>query len=142
MKGNNSHRNIPLYRLDEEADEWNAKAGDILLGGGSGESAALRISIPEAILWLTQDGWNSFGSRENIYKAYWSMSDAFVFGDGYSKIGWHPAQSVETWLAEHIVAFILREYPEAYNKQCGTFALKKDGSICRLPNPDSEEPGF
>ena len=56
--GNTTHRNIPIYRIDEDVPHgaaWQAKAGDILLGGGSGESAALRIAIPEAIWFFTDD---------------------------------------------------------------------------------------
>ena len=45
--GGREHRNIPLYRIDEAAEEWDAKSGDLLLGGGSGEFEALRISMPE-----------------------------------------------------------------------------------------------
>jgi hypothetical protein len=46
-----THQEIPIYRIDDDASDatsFRAKAGDILLGGGTGESAALRISIPEA----------------------------------------------------------------------------------------------
>ncbi len=140
VAGNDSHRNIPIYRLDESTSEWNSKQGDLLLGGGSGESQALRISLPEAIRFLTQDHWGALGNSDGIFKAYWSMTAAFVFGEGYSKTGWNPKQSsIELWLVEHIVAFILREYPEEYMKHCGTVALIQNGLICRLPDPDTEE---
>ncbi len=44
VPGNNTHRNIPLYLLEEDAlnaHSWQAKRGDLLLGGRLGESAAL-----------------------------------------------------------------------------------------------------
>lgn len=142
VNGNNTHRNIPLYRLDENASEWDAKQGDLLLGGGSGESKALRVSIPEAILWLTQDDWDEFDSLDNICKAYWSMTNAYIFCDGYIKIGWQPQQPIEIWLVEHIVSFIVKEYPEIYSKYCGSLNLEKDGTIFRLPRQDSIETGL
>lgn len=130
---------VALYRLDENAIEWDAKKGDLLLGGGLGESAALRISIPESIFLFTQDGWTQFESWHDIYKAYWGMNDAFIFGEGYIKLGWDPQTSIETWLIEHIIAFILREYPNEYGEYSGPITPTENGSICRLPNPNSIE---
>jgi len=133
------NKRVALYRLDENAVEWDAKKGDLLLGGGSGESAALRISIPEAISLFTQDGWTKFKSWVDIYRAYWGMNDAFVFGEGYIKLGWHPQVSIETWLITHIISFIIREHPNQYKEYCGPIKPEQDGSICRLPNPNSIE---
>jgi hypothetical protein len=60
--------------LDEDAlqeyDTWQAKTGDLLLGGGSGESAALRISLPEAFFFFTHDAWTEFDSYDEVYRAY------------------------------------------------------------------------
>jgi hypothetical protein len=137
--GNDKHRNIPLYRLEESAPEWNAKAGDLLLGGGSGESQALRISIPEAVAWATREDDGNPLPPDGVCRAYWSMTRAFVFGEGYAKIGWHPRQPIEGWLAEHIVSFILRAYPGTYGAGRGPGPLKKDGSICREPAAGSPE---
>jgi hypothetical protein len=137
--GNDEHRNIPLYRLEESAPEWNAKDGDLLLGGGSGESQVLRISIPEAFVGATREDAEPFRFSEDAFKAYWSMTGAFVFGEGYVKIGWHPRQPIENWLAEHIVSFVLREYPETYGRFRGPGLLRKDGSICRRPLAGSSE---
>src|SRR5258708_697122 len=86
VHSNNSHRLIPIYRLDEAASDWHAKPGDLLLGGGSGESAALRISIPEAIYLSTRADWDDLHSYAEIIHAYWSMNQAYVFGEGYAKI--------------------------------------------------------
>ena len=130
---------VALYRLDEDAIEWNAKKGDLLLGGGSGESAALRISIPLAIRVFTHEGWTDFESYDDIYRAYWGMNDAFILGEGYLKLGWNPQFGIEAWLTQHIISFILREYPAEYEKYRGPIKPEQDGSICRLPNPDSRE---
>lgn len=139
------HRLIPIYRLDEDAmdaSSFRAKAGDILLGGGTGESAALRVSIPEAFRFYTDydsdDGW----PIDTIVYPYWTMSDAFVFCDGYHQLGWNPGDDqIEHWLAEHLLAFLLREFPVDYRRYSGPYALERDGSICRLPT-DDEFRGF
>jgi hypothetical protein len=136
---NNSHRLIPIYRIDETAEEWHAKPGDLLLGGGSGESAALRISIPEALQFYTDAVRNEFDSLDELFHAYWNPNQAFVFCEGYAKLGWHPNYPINVWLTEHILAFLLREYPEVYRKYSGPDLLEQDGSICRLPTPGSDE---
>src|ERR1700730_3329053 len=94
------HQFIPLYLLEQDAYDsgFPAKQGDLLLGGGSGESPALRISMPEAIIFFTREDWHkrippeSFETvgdlHRSLYRAHWSMNDAFVFGDGYAKLGW------------------------------------------------------
>ena len=48
----NKKRQIGIYELLEDVpadeDSFDGKAGDILVGGGIGEAAALRISYPDA----------------------------------------------------------------------------------------------
>ncbi len=95
--------------------------------------------MPEAILFLTQADWERYKSLAEIYKAYWSMTDAFIFGEGYRKVGWSPQQPIELWLVEHIIAFMLQEYPEIYSQYCGDRAIKQNGLICRLPDPNTAE---
>jgi hypothetical protein len=141
VHGNNSHRNIPLYLIEQDAldaDSWQAKKGDLLLGGGSGESAALRVSIPEAIVFFTHERQTNFAG-EAIVKAYWNANEAFAFCDGYTKLGWTPQERIEVWLAEHLVAFVLKEYPELFAQWKGNVPLKLDGSICRLPTTSEKE---
>jgi hypothetical protein len=142
---------IPLYRIDEdttEGDSFQAKRGDLLLGGGRGGSPALRISIPEAIYFFTEDDYPDAHPELDVYfatnqalrdwhfHAYWTMTQAFVFCEGYVKLGWTPNEPIETWLTEHILAFVLREYPAVYGPFQGTAPLERDGSICRLPTPE------
>ena len=72
---------MPIYRLDEDAlaeTSFQGKAGDILLGGGSGESAALRITIPEAFRFYTHDDWDGSETFSEVVKAYWTMTEAYV----------------------------------------------------------------
>ncbi len=136
---NPSHRNIPLYRIDEDTDDgdsFRARRGDLLLGGGSGESAALRISIQAAFASFTGNGDTPEGAGDALCHAYWTVPQAFVFGEGYRKLGWTPEVPIETWLTEHILAFVLREYPAVYGAFRGTLPPDCDGSICRLPTPE------
>lgn len=140
--GNNTHRNIPLYLLKEDAltaTSWQAKQGDLLLGGGSGESAALRISIPESIYFFTHERRNDIESIKELVKAYWNMNQAFVFCEGYTKLGWTPQDRIEVWLAHHLLSFVLREYPEQFGKWKGDLSLKQAGSICRLPTTEEKQ---
>lgn len=139
---------IPLYLLKEDAFDsftFHAKAGDLLLGGGQGERATLRIAIPEAIYWFTQENFDDMlnhlpdGKRwDRVVKAYWRMNDAYAFGEVYSELGWSLDEIIEFWLAEHVVAFILREYPEQFGKWRGNEPLSQDGSIFRLPTPQEK----
>jgi hypothetical protein len=130
---------IALYRVDEPAEEWDAKAGDILLGGGGGEVDVFRVSIPEAFIWTTSTDHSANLDYDDVYKEYWCADSAYVFGVGYRKLGWKINMSMEAWLLDHIVAFLLREYPEEYGKFRGTEELGQDGTILRLPIPGTIE---
>lgn len=130
---NPSHRDIPLYRLEEDADaepDFVGKKGDVLLGGGGGESAALRVSIPEAFERYTHHANLPVAS---VRKGYWTCDDAYVFGNGYVKLGWKPGRGtrLEDWLAGHIVVFLSRAYPE-YRALLGPHEVGLDGGICRV----------
>lgn len=135
---------IPIYRIYADAGDglsFQAKAGDVLLGGGSGETPALRIAIPEAPVFYTlhetHPAWDGGNDLENFVKAYWSMNIAYVLGDGCAKLGWDPRQDViEHWLAEHVLAFLTREYPDEFAQFLGPEPFAQDGSLCRLPTDD------
>ena len=144
---NNTHRLVPIYRLDEDVDAletaFQGKRGDILLGGGHGESAALRISIPEAFYFYTHADWELLPGAAawtpvSLATAYWSMTQAYVFGDGYHAVGWTPAKDIEVWLTGHVLSFLARHYPADYTSYLGEEPLAEDGSICRLPAGDRE----
>ena len=116
------HRQVPLYRLDEDCDraawDFDGKKGDVLVGGGGGESAALRISIPAAVALCTSETFSEdehFARRpDDYFKAFWGFSDAFVFGDGYQQLGWIPELDLPYWLTREVIFFLLYEYPEVY----------------------------
>jgi hypothetical protein len=129
---------IPLYRLDEDIppdeEDFQGKQGDILLGGGSGESAAVRIAIPEAFYFWTHEDWCDYDSLDEIIKPYWTPTQAYVFGEGYGKLGWTPEKNLlEWWLAQHILNFLASNYPDDYQQYVGPAPLEEDGAICRLP---------
>lgn len=143
-----SAQELPLFILHEDAldaDDFQAKKGDLLLGGGSGEASAFWISMPEALIFFTCDNDEELFPSElyqtivdihdSVYHAFWSPTDAYLFCEGYTKVGWHPLDKpfIEVWLTQHILAFVLREYPDLWGHLRGPEPLDEDGSICRLP---------
>ncbi|MGI8854243.1 MAG: hypothetical protein ACR2JW_00700 [Thermomicrobiales bacterium] len=135
------HREIPLYRFDSDGtdalDSFQAKRGDVLVGGGRGECAALRISIPEAFLAFTRDDWDEWQKLDQLVCAYWSATEAFIFGDGFRRIGWQLAEGpLEIWLCDHIMSFLAREYGDTFGEFVGPLPIEQDGSICRLPTEE------
>ena len=149
VHGNPTTRTVAIYRLDEDApdgDGFSAKRGDILLGGGSGEASALRISMPEALVCLTHEGpghsaMPPSGTRTSVLKACWTLTSAYVFGDGYSALGWNPAKPIELWLAHHVLSFLVSNYESAYADLVGPVPLQEDGRICRLPTLGERQAG-
>src|SRR5687767_8828350 len=105
---------IPLYLLQEDAldeDDFEEKNGDLLLGGGSGETPALWIAMPEALLLFTREDWEDFFPEwwidygtvgkfhDSLYRHHWGTHHTFMFGEVYVKLGWNPAkQEIELWL--------------------------------------------
>ncbi len=138
---------IPIYRLLEDISaketELDGKKGDILLGGGSGQSAAFRIAIPEAFYFLTHthgDDLFEYKSHEQIYKAFWTPTQAYVFGVGYTQRGWSPGTvPIEWWLAHHILQFLTNHYRDDYKQYLGTLSLEQDGTLCRMPTREELE---
>lgn len=132
---------IMMYRLKQDVrpgSEFDGKCCDIMVGGGSGESAAMRISVLNA-----QRVYSDFRSQAtrnleyfgDVVKSFWSSTDAYLFGCDYTELGWDVNKHgpMETWLTEHVLAFLIKEYgyviPNAEE-------LESDGSICRLPTQE------
>jgi len=113
---NNSTRKIAIYELLEnipvEEDDFDGKIGDILLGGGSGEAAAFRISIPQSILFFTRDDWYDFENYDELFKTFWTPTESYVFGEGFSKLGWNPNTAIEFWLAEVMCSVLIEKYDQ------------------------------
>jgi hypothetical protein len=109
-----STRKIAVYRLDEDvpADEVNfdGRKGDILIGGGSGEAEALRVSHPEAMLFLKGNDGLDIECRSELVRHFWSPSFAYKIGNGFGRIGWNPdASELEWWVAETVIDMLLSD---------------------------------
>gem|GEM_PF-3442494 len=50
---------------------------------------------------------------------YWAMTEAFGFGERHQKLGGTPPTRIEPWLTQHVLSFLLRHYPEAYDRPLG-----------------------
>lgn len=103
---NSQTKKIAIYELLEnipiDEKDFDGKVGDIILGGGSGEAPAFRISIPETLYFFTKDNWDDFDTHEDLFKAFWTPTQSYKFCEGFLKIGWTTNSQIEFWLAENI----------------------------------------
>lgn len=110
---NNSTRKIAVYELLEnvplDEKDFNGKKGDIILGGGKGEAPAIRISIPEAFVFFTQENQSDLVGDESLFKAFWTPTASYIFCDGFSKLGWTPQTNIELWLAKNVCLMLKGE---------------------------------
>jgi hypothetical protein len=74
--GRPSTKHVPIYILDEDSEEFCAKSGDLIIGGGSGSSAAMRIGMPEALLHYI--GGSEDWVWDDMHKCFWSPSNSLV----------------------------------------------------------------
>ncbi len=131
VSGRPTLKQVPVYLLKEDAVDFDAKTGDLLIGGGGGESPALRIGLPEA--WIYYQGGGQV-DWESAHKCFWSATQAYILCEGYSRLGWAPDESlrgqIESWLTRHVLAFIVRNHPELCPNIQTEVDLGVDGSIC------------
>lgn len=119
-------RQIAVYRLEEDAEEFNAKKGDILLGGGRGEAQILRIAMPEMTHWMN-DELAKVENPETIIYSTWTSTFSYIIGEGFVKIGWKPEdKELEIWLAEKVMQdFVLNPIKnspfEAFKRHLSTY---------------------
>ena len=110
---NNPTKKVAIYELLEsipsDENSFDGKIGDIILGGGSGEVPAFRISIPEAIYFFTNKDWDDYKTIEDLFKAFWTPSQSYKLCEGYSKLGWTPNTEIEFWLAENLCLLIIQK---------------------------------
>lgn len=110
----NSIKHISLYRLLEdipvEENDFDGKIGDILLGGGSGEAPALRLTMPDCINFLFDEDWEESESIDDLIKVFWTPTEAFKLCAGFLKYGWHPERNIEYWLAENICSILIDQF--------------------------------
>lgn len=102
----NPRNQIAIYRLleniPEDEKDFDGKAGDLLVGGGSGEAQALRIS-EKGIRFFRDESFPDFDSLEELVKSFWTPTFSYKMGNGLSKLGWKPEEEIEFWLAERII---------------------------------------
>jgi len=104
----NPTRKIAIYELLEnipiDEKDFDGKNGDIILGGGSGEVPAFRISIPETLYLFTKE---DFDTHEDLFKAFWTPTQSYKFCEGFSKLGWTTNSQIEFWLAENTILLLI-----------------------------------
>ena len=119
-------RQIAVYKLEEDAEEFDAKKGDILLGGGRGEAQILRIAMPEMLHWMN-DELEKVENPESIIYTIWTPTFCYLMGEGFTKTGWKPEEKeLEVWLAEKVMQdFVLNPIKnspfEAFNEHLVTY---------------------
>ena len=119
---------IAIYELLEnipgdEAD-FDGKVGDVLVGGGSGESPAFRISIPEAIIFWYDDEYKlEFKNYNELFKTFWNPTESFQLCTIYKQYGWRPDIDIEFWLSE-IVCNYLKNTNNLLKKYRKSFTTK------------------
>jgi hypothetical protein len=124
---------LPVYRLLEDVSQESSlsgHAGDILIGGGSGEAHAVSFSIPEIFTVYTTTEVTGDVTRESLITSHWSADEAFIFGVGFERLGWSPErQPLLIWLAEHLIPYLVRTFPDRYATLVGEDPAEQDGSI-------------
>jgi hypothetical protein len=109
-------RRIAIYLLLEDIpddeNDFDGKEGDILLGGGSGEAPAMRISIPKALYFFFKESWDNYESLDELFKTFWTPTEAYFVCDGFAKLGWSVHPPVEIWLAEQMCLLLIENFEE------------------------------
>jgi hypothetical protein len=107
----NPTRKVGIYELLENIpsheNNFDGKVGDIILGGGSGEVPAFRISLPDTIYFFTKDEWDEFNNYDDLFKVFWTPTQSYVLCEGYSKLGWTRDTQIEFWLARNLCLLII-----------------------------------
>ena len=128
---------VPIYKLQEtveSVDTFSARENDILVGGGSGEIPVLRISMPNAARFFSDDSWDEAGEASDLYQHFWTPEEAYILCSGFRKVGWNPSnQGIESWIAAHVISFLRASFKREFPGVFGADDIDEDGSICRLP---------
>ena len=131
---NNSTRKIAIYELLENIpsneNDFDGKIGDIILGGGSREAPAFRISIPETLNLFTKDNWEDFETPSELFKAFWTPTESYKLCEGFTKFSWPPNSPIEFWLAENI-CFLLIGNVDQYSAYSTALLAKSTLSFTR-----------
>jgi len=133
---------IPIYKILETVkfkDSFLANENDVLVGGGSGEVPALRIAMPKAGLFFSDENWEDFNEVSELYQNFWAAEEAYILCCGFRKIGWNPVdQGIESWIAAHVISFLRTNWFKEFPNSFGFDKIDQDGRICRLPNKKFE----
>ncbi|MEO0599367.1 MAG: hypothetical protein AAF126_24865, partial [Chloroflexota bacterium] len=144
--------------------EWDlaGKKGDILLGGGSGEAPAMLIKMPDNIIRFRafdaedkaqMEAWDKAlesldlfdrslpSTHQKWVEMLWEdYRQAYMMCAGYETLGWNPEEnSVESWLTQHILAFVLTHFPARFGYDRASIDVDEDGSICALLTKEEEQ---
>jgi hypothetical protein len=109
----NPTRDIAVYELlddiPEDEDDFDGKKGDIIVGGGSGEVPAFRVSIPDALNLLVNKQDVYFDNYDQLFKAFWTPTESYKLCNGFKKLGWDTNRPIEFWLAENVCISLTNE---------------------------------
>jgi len=112
-------RKIAVYRLGQdipkEETDFDGKINDILIGGGKGETPAMRISNPNAFKFFSESDFDKFEQYDELFKSFWSSTDAFKLCNGFRKANWNPNITIEYWLSNQICRILSQNFEE-YSK--------------------------
>ena len=110
-----------LENIPENESDFDGKTGDVLVGGGSGESPAFRISIPEAIIFWYDDEYKlEFKNYNELFKPFWNPTESYQLCTIYKQYGWGPDIKIEFWLSEVVCNYLtntnnsLKKYRKSY----------------------------
>lgn len=116
---NNSTRKIAVYKLAQnipnEEQDFDGQTNDILVGGGSGEAPAFRISYPNAFKFVSDIKFDDYLEYDEIFKSFWTPTESFKLCNGFLKSGWSPEENIEFWLIKQICSLLIKEKPEYSN---------------------------
>lgn len=145
---------IGIYYLEqnipEHEDDFQGMFGDILVGGGSGEAPAMLIRMPDAVIRYTKfeniEEMEHFEDKHKTifdhtpYETYWSPTATYILGAGYETLGWNPEKyRLDKWLNDHVLAFLVENYPTYFEPKAGYLVVKQDGSICRKLSDEDDK---
>lgn len=115
---NSKTKKIAIYELLEniphDEKDFDGKIGDIILGGGSGEAPAFRISMPEAISFFTNKNLNNPKNYSDLFRAFWSPTQSYNLCEGFLKNGWSPNIPIEIWLAENVWLLLINNIEDYF----------------------------
>lgn len=116
----NKIKKLPIYQLKQDIPndeiDFDGKTGDLIIGGGSGEAPAFRISYPEAVYFFKKKNWDDFENYDEIFKSFWTSTFAYKIGTGFVKIGWNPYTELEFWFSSLIIDKLLDNGKISFNK--------------------------